>query len=121
MSKSARISSVLFLIAVYCFAISIVSSPEKFGIKEKISHTAQHISAAEIGMFFKTLQLKKLNDVVDVIHTVSLKKSLNKFSLITKTIHQLIGASYAQYRYISRDYLISLKKSSLIFPFHYHW
>lgn len=121
MKKSFRLSGVLFLITIYCFAITVISLPVKFGTSNSQSEKEQYLYSASTDFHVNTSQLEKLIDSIYNLHTLSLKKSVNEFCLIVKTVEQLIRTEYVQYFKFSTNFLIEYKKSKLIFPFHYFW
>mgnify|MGYP006969407204 CR=1 FL=1 len=90
MKKTVRILSVIFLLAVYCFAVSIVNSSIKFGVKDSASEKEQYLYTISTNLHFNSFQLEKLVDGICNLHTLNLKKSVNEFCSIIKTVEQLI-------------------------------
>jgi hypothetical protein len=123
MKGSVRIMGVVFLTAIYCYAMGVVTesythpgnphqpaSPEKKLIAEFSSKQLCHTAQTE-------------NDASDTNHLSApgYKNPLAGFGALAKAKELLLEASFSRYSSFAMNILIKYRKSDIVFPFHYFW
>jgi hypothetical protein len=121
--NSIRILGVVFLTAIYCFAIGVVTKSlahSDFNINSTTSQE-QYFSDFSTKLFCHTSQSESsVNNYINQ-PVPSFKNPFNGLWAIAKTTEQLFETAFSQYTNISRNFLIQHRKSDIIFPFHYFW
>lgn len=123
MKSSFRILSVVFLTAIYCFAIGVVTKSLAHSDFNNNSTTSQeqYFSDFSTKLFCHTSQSESsVNNYINQ-PVPSFKNPLNGLWAIAKITEQLFETAFSQYSNISRNFLIQHRKSDIIFPFHYFW
>jgi preprotein translocase subunit SecG len=121
--KSFRILGVTVLTAIYCFAISIVTAPAIHGQIQNTKKTEQekYFSDATSNLFFHTSGSESfVNSFTSFLTPVFKNTSVDLWAIVN-TKELLFEAKYSQYTLFSGNFLISYRKSVIIFPFHYFW
>jgi len=121
--NSIRILSVVFLTAIYCFAIGVVTKSLAHSDFNSNSTTSQeqYFSDFSTKLFCHTSQSESsVNNYINQ-PVPSFKNPFNGLWAISKTTEQLFETAFSQYTNISRNFLIQDRKSDIIFPFHYFW
>jgi len=121
--SSIRILSVVFLTAIYCFAIGVVTKSLAHSDFHSNTTTSQeqYFSDFSTKLFCHTSQSESsVNNYINQ-PVPSFKNPFNGLWTITKTTEQLFETAFSQYTNISRNFLIQHRKTDIIFPFHYFW
>jgi hypothetical protein len=121
--NSIRILSIVFLTAIYCFAIGIVTKSLANSDFQNNSTTSQeqYFSDFSTNLFCHTPQSESSVTNYNNLPAPNFKNSFSGFLAITKTTEQLFETAFSQYTNISRNFLIHHRKTDIIFPFHYFW
>jgi len=121
--NSIRIFSAGFLIAIYCFAIGVVTKSlvnSDFHSNSATLHE-QYFSDFSTKLFCLTSQPESsVNNYINQL-VPSYKNPFNGFWAIPKITEQLFETAFSLYTNISKNFLIQHRKSDIIFPFHYFW
>lgn len=117
--SSNRILSVVFLIAIYCFAISVITKSFAHSDFQNKQTSSQEkiISDFSTKLFCQTSQSESSVNNFNNLPTPNFKNSFT----VVKVTEQLFETEFSQYTFFSRNILTSYRKSDLIFPFHYFW
>lgn len=123
MKSNIKTLNVVFLTAIYCFAIVFVAKTVAHFDFKDISTSSQEKITSDFStkLFCHTSQSESSVNNINNLPTPNLKKPFNGLWVITKTIEQLFETAFSQYTNISRNFLIQHRKSDIIFPFHYFW
>ena len=123
MKSSIRILSVVFLTAIYCFTIGVVTKSFAHSDFKNYPTSSQEkiISDFSIKLFCHTSQSESSVNNLNNLPAPNLKNSFTEFWGIVKATEQLIESEFSQYISNSRKILINHRKSDIIFPFHYFW
>jgi hypothetical protein len=121
--SSFRILSVVFLTAIYCFAIGVVTKSFAHSDFKDYPTSSQEkiISDFSTKLFCHTSQSESSVNNINNLPAPSFKNPFNGLWAITKTTEQLFETAFSQYTNISRNFLIQHRKTDIIFPFHYFW
>lgn len=120
MKSSVRISSVLLLTAIYCFTIGIVTKPLVYSAIQTTNHEKYFPSISTI-LFLHTPKTESSVNNFNNFPAPGIKNLYDGLWALTKTTEQFYEAAFTQYTGFSRNFLIQLQKTSIIFPFHYFW
>lgn len=121
--NSIRKLGVLVLTAIYCFAIGVVTAPVIHSQNQSTKKTAQEKYFSDItsNLFFHTSPSESsVNSYTSFIAPV-FKNSSVSLGAIESAKELLFEAKFSQYTILSESFLISYRKSDIIFPFHYFW
>jgi hypothetical protein len=121
--NNIRILSVVLLIAIYCFAMGVVTKPLTHSIFHSNTTTSQeqYFSDFSTKLFCHTSPSESLVNNYINQPVPSFKNPFNGLWAIAKTTEQLFETAFSQYTNISRNFLIQHRKTDIIFPFHYFW
>jgi hypothetical protein len=122
-NNSIRILGVVFLTAIYSFAIGVVTKSLAHSDFNINSTTSQEQCFSEFSIKFFCHTSKFESSVNNYINQTvpCFKNPFNGLWAIAKTTEQLFEIAFSQYTNISRNFLIEYRKSDIIFPFHYFW
>jgi len=125
LKKSLKIIGLSGILLLYCFVISIYSgiafnSDPTFS-KHSSSEKDVYKAIISASTFFHTAETEIAVAVCNSFRPASLKNNFSGFSSLAKTTQQLFSASFLQYKSYSKNWFVGLKKTALIFPFHYFW
>ena len=123
MKSSIRILNMVFLTAIYCFAIGAVSnsyaysdfSNNQTSSEEKIS------SNFSSTLFYHTSQSESSLNSFNNLPVPNFKNSFTGLWAIINASEQLFQTNFVQYSTFSRNLLIRHRKSDIIFQFNYFW
>lgn len=122
MRNRVKIASVVFLVAIYCFAMGAVTEARasvdlntRSAVKEKvISELSQNLYGHHV-----TSEIT-VGNVVQ-LPSENAKNTLPLFVVPFKACKQRFEAQFSQYVSSSNNVLIHYRKSDFIYPFHYFW
>lgn len=123
MKSRSRILSVVFLTAIYCFAIGVVTKSVAHSNFQSNSFASQELYFSDFStkLFCHTSQSESsVNNNINQ-PVPSFKNSFKGLLALAKTKELLFESVFSQYNNISRNFLIQYRKSDIIFPFHYFW
>ncbi len=123
MKNDIRKSSVLLLIAIYCFAVgNITKSISHYNIQNPQT-TQQQESFATVSTNLLCLASQSETSISNVndFPSPSFKNSFNSLWIINKTVEQSFERAFSQYTFIYRNFLVRSRKANIIFPFHCFW
>jgi hypothetical protein len=115
----------LIVLSLYCFAISLysgiaVAKHEAFS-KPVSAEQPAYQKAIAAGSFLHTNQSEISGVTCNIGQPAPLKNTHNEIITGFKAIEQLFANQFSQYRFYSKNLLVPLHKTALIFPFHYFW
>jgi hypothetical protein len=123
MKNSFRIFSVFFLLAIYCFAVSIASNlpTDSTLTNHQSSEQKQYFASSSANLFYHTEQQAECS--INNFERLSFPdfKDYKSSSLIIKASAQLFKTELLPYYNFSKTFLIKYRKTDIIFPFHYFW
>ena len=124
MKKNVKLISVILLTALYCLAMGAVT-------QSLVTYTADNTGTSnEVQLsynksnnsFFQTLQTENTIDIPSNTNVPSdFKNPFQNFLSPTIAIAQTTEVLYSKHINTSLNFLIQLKKSSLLYPFHFFW
>lgn len=124
MKKSARIFLILTLFAFYGYAVSLCNSNNfnnHFPFSPSRFPTQSYDSLKYSNLFCHIAQTESSILVFRNIPQDSLKKSFNEFSGCFKNIQHLFINIFSQYQFYSKNLIVRLQNTDIIFPFHFFW
>ena len=123
MKRTGSYLFVIFLIAVYCFAIGVVTKTlVRFDIQTTPTNEQEEcFSTFSISLFNHTSQSESSVTSFSNLPAPSFKNPFNEFGVICRTTQQLLETEFSQYTIIAINFLILYRKTDIIFPFHYFW
>jgi hypothetical protein len=123
MNKRNRILSAVFLTAIYCFAIGIVSQSFSYSDNSLKQTSANEKFILEISteLFCHTSQTLNYLNSFNNLFAPNYDNTYIGLWKIEKVNEQLIETELSQYISFSNNILIKNRKSDLIYPFHYFW
>lgn len=123
MKNKIKNTSIVLLIAIYCFALGIAT-------ESAIHYDFQNQPRAEQENFFSTIStnlfchtsqsensIKNFNDFPSPRFT----DSYNSLWAVNKTTEHFLEIVFLQYNFFSKNLLIRFRKNNIIFPFHCFW
>ncbi|WP_428664360.1 hypothetical protein [Runella sp.] len=125
MKKTFRIIALLTISALYCFAVSLYSS-NGLGADSAFSKLtgaqSKHSSSLQLSNLLctpaqATISITAFQNTPPPPH----KNPFNEFSAWVKTAEHLFFSTFSQYSFYSKNVLVRLQRTDLIFPFHYFW
>lgn len=118
-----KILSVVFLTAIYCFAIGVVTqSLAHANFKDKSASSQEKIiSEISSKLFYHTSQTESSLNSFNIFSFKNFKNPFIVFSPLVINTEELFCSEFSQYFSFSRNILIKYRKSDMIFPFHYFW
>ncbi len=123
MKSNLRSISVVFLTAIYCFSLGIVTKSFAHSDFQHESTVSQEKFIADLSLkqFCHTSQSESSINNYNKLPTPNFKNLFTGFWGIIKSSEQFFDAEFSQYKIFSRNNLINYRKSDIIFPFHYFW
>lgn len=120
MKNSIRILGATVLLAIYCFAISVVTTSLSRSQFQKIDQD-KYFSNVTSNLYFHTSPSESsVNNFTNFASPV-FKNVYTGLWAIVKAIEHVSEAEFSQYTITSGNFLINYRKSDIIFPFHYFW
>ncbi len=120
MKNNVRIAGILSLTLIYCFAICMMTNSlahsDFYG--KSASSQEQNFSTT---LFCQTTQAENTVNNDNNLPGPGFKSPNGNQGLLTKTIEQIFERTYAHYTDISINFLIELRKTDFLFPFHYFY
>ncbi|MDD4575966.1 MAG: hypothetical protein PHI36_06020 [Bacteroidales bacterium] len=123
MKNKIKNTSIVLLIAIYCFAMGIAT-------KSAIHSDFKNPPRAEQETFFSTIStnlfchtsqsensINNINDFPSPRYT----DSYNSIWAVNKTTEHFLDIAFLQYDFFSKNLLIRFQKNNIIFPFHCFW
>lgn len=118
-----KIPGLLFIIALYCYAIGITHSNTinsiSFGRQLTTESNNHYFSTATDHLLSHTLNSESWSNPYSNTTPTALKISFTGYSLIEKETEHLQFNTISQFFYHSKSFLIRFRKTDIIFPFHY--
>jgi len=123
MKNNFRFVSIVFLTAIYCFAIGVVTKKLTYSDFYDNSATSQEkiFSDTSTIFFCHTNQSESLVNNYNNLFSLNFKNSFSSIWVISKITEKIFETAFSQYTNISRNFLIQHRKTDIIFPFHYFW
>lgn len=123
MFKTAKNAGIITVIAIYCFALGLISfTPNRAKAFVGSNQTSQkNYTSVTESIFCHNLQTDRQNYAAHKHSEQSIKNSFNGAACIAKATEIYYNLAYVQYICKARSFLINYRKADLIFPFHYFW
>ncbi|MDD4149768.1 MAG: hypothetical protein PHE33_07050 [Bacteroidales bacterium] len=123
MKNDIRKSSVLVLIAIYCFAIGIVTTSINHYDVQTAQTTEQEkfLSTVSVNLYCHTTQLESSVSNLNDLPSPNFKNPFKNLWAFNKTVEQFFELAFTQYEFFSINLLIRYRKTNIIFPFHCFW
>jgi hypothetical protein len=121
--SSIKILSVIILIAFYGYSICVINEyPAITGDNDNPKSDMEfYFSNISTKLFCYILQKESSGNNYNNISASNIKFLFNNPLAVTKTTKQIFDSEFIQYTHISRNLLIQLQKTIIIFPFNYFW
>jgi len=117
-----RISGVVVLIAIYCFALAIATTGSRTSAHSYTdSSNNNYFSVASSGLFNHTAPT---DSAAGSFNYASLPVFKNPFGVLLAVVcdHEFIlAAEFDSYKLFETGLLVNTRKANHIFPFHYFW
>jgi hypothetical protein len=116
---------VLVVLTLYCFVVSVYSgitigNADGF-FKPVSAQQTGYKKAIAAGSFFHTTQSEIAGSIIHTGKPAPLKNNRDEIIAGLKVAEQFFSHRFLQYNLYSKNLLIHLQKTALIFPFHYFW
>ena len=123
MKNGIKKLSMVFLMAVYCFAIGAVTTSFDSSNIQNHSTSSQktYISDFSTTLFCHTAESEVSVTNFNNLPVPNFKNPFVGFWSVIKTREGFLEMVFTQYTAISRNVLVKYRKSDIIFPFHYFW
>ena len=123
MKNDIRKSSVLVLIAIYCFAIGVFTiSINHYDVQTaKTTEQEKFLSTVSVNLYCHTTQLESSVSNLNDFPSPSFKNPFKNLWAFNKTVEQFFELAFTQYEFFSINLLIRYRKTNIIFPFHCFW
>ncbi|MEO6904457.1 MAG: hypothetical protein ABI315_15060 [Bacteroidia bacterium] len=124
MRKVLKLTFILTTFALYGFVISLCSSNALMGsasLSESNSQTEYYNSLISSNLLYHISQTENSISVFRHSPPHSLKKPFNDFSSNLKTAERLYVHTFLQYQFYSKNVLVRLQSTDIIYPFHSFW
>jgi hypothetical protein len=121
--SNARILSALFLTAVYCFAMVVVtgSYAHPANPHQPISSKKKLIAEFSTKQLWHTTPSESSVNYVNNLPSPNSKNPCAEPWAVVNATERLFETAFAQYTSCSGKTLINHRKSDIIFPHHYFW
>ena len=125
MKKYSKISSLLHILVLYCFVVSLYSnnvSASHNALNE--NHTSSNqgsFSMIPADLFCQSTQTETFVRGLSNHPVTSLKNQLNVFLACTKAAELAHISGYSKYLYYAKNKISWFRPVDIIFPFHYFW
>ncbi|WP_235291803.1 hypothetical protein [Portibacter lacus] len=123
MNTKNRIRTVLFLTAIYCYAIGIVANSQfNNNFKENLNHeSGSYFSLVSSGLFVHNSSSENSLSSLKSFSKPSINNP-NGFNLIENNrSEQSYEIEYLRNHHHSISYLLNNRKAEIIYPFHFFW
>ena len=121
MKKALKHSGLILLTAIYCFALSLVGNSSyhngfdgNFGNKEQ-----KYSLNASSNIFWHTSETSVNSQ--SKIPVVGFKNLIDDYNTIITSKGQFLKTCFSHFERSSISFLINLRNSELLFPFHTFW
>ena len=123
MKNDIKKTSVLVLIAIYCFAIGVFTTSINHYDVQTAQTTEQEkfLSTVSVNLYCHTTQLESSVSNLNDFSSPSFKNSFKNLWAFNKTVEQFFEFAFTQYEFFSINLLIRYRKTNIIFPFHCFW
>ena len=113
----------ILLTILYSFSIIGVNASSQHWEFENASEQAKASYQGAISSTFLFTSSESENAVIELENSSpnSIEDPFKNSSSVTTVTEQLILNVYTQYKVLSRNFLIKIRKKDLIFPSHYFW
>ncbi|WP_301930070.1 hypothetical protein [Ferruginibacter sp.] len=116
---------ILSALTLYCFVVIVYSgiaigNADAF-LKPVSAEQPGCKKAVAAASFFHTTQSDISGAIVNACKTAPFKNTHDEILSGLKAAEQLFSQRFLQYNLYSKNCLIRLQKTALIFPFHYFW
>jgi hypothetical protein len=116
---------VVLVLTLYCFVVSVYSGIAMGNTSTLLTSSATkqtgYKKPVAAGSFFHTTQSEIAGTIVHTGNTAPLKNTHSELFAGLKIAEQLFSNQFLQYNLYSKNCLIQLQTTALIFPFHYFW
>ncbi|MEO6357230.1 MAG: hypothetical protein ABIU77_02700 [Ferruginibacter sp.] len=125
MKNGLKNIGLLVVLMLYCFVVSLYSglaigSTEIF-MKPVAGEQAGYKKTVAPDSFFHTTQSEIAGIIVYTGKTAPLKNNHYDIATGLKAAEQVFSHQLLHYKLCSKNWLLHLQKTALIFPFHYFW
>ena len=123
MKNGIKKLSMMFLTAVYCFAIGAVATSFVASNFQNHSRSSQktYISDFSATLFCHTAESEISLTDFNNLPVPNFKNPFVGIWSVVKTREGFLEMVFTQYTSIFRNVLVKYRKSDIIFPFHYFW
>ncbi len=123
MKNTVRVLVVIFLAAIYCFAIAVVPKTVLYsGFQGSLNAEKEgYFTAVSTVLYSHTAPSESSVNHLNNLPAPSFKNPFDKLWTITKSSERLLVSGFSQYIIFSTNFLIHYRKADVIFPFHYFW
>lgn len=124
MKKTLKLSFILTTFVLYGFVISLYNGSALTGNSSFLQPDFQseyYNSSTYSNLLYHTVQSESSTLIFRQTPTQSLKNFYNGFTASLKNIQQLFINTFSQYHFYSKNLLIRLQNTDIIFPFHSFW
>jgi len=123
--KSLRITGLISIALLYCFAIGLYSGVVYAGNGSFLTqdgHAEKKYSNPVFAKHFQhTIQSENAVTVCSYSNPASVKSTWKEFSAANIAAEHVYVHTFSRYNFFSRKLLVRLQNTDLIFPFHYFW
>jgi len=121
--NQVRIFNVLLLVALYLVAIGVSANSHASSAQQNSSQGQQQssFSTTNAAVLYHTSQIEIAGVNTVVLASKNFKPQLEKLWALAIASETLFTTEQTQYAVFSSNLLINIRKSDLIFPFHYFW
>jgi capsule polysaccharide modification protein KpsS len=118
-----RILGVIFLAAIYCFAIAVVPKTVLYsGFQGSLNAEKEgYFTAVSTTLYSHTAPSESKVNHVNNLPAPSFKNPFDELWTNVKASERLLVSGFSQYINFSTNFLILYRKADVIFPFHYFW
>jgi len=111
------------LTMIYCYAIIFIAGPPAFGYLQNnpYARNAEFFEVTSIKISYHTSQSESLVNSFTNFSAPTFKIQGKEYSALSNALRQLFATEFSQYIFLSKNLLVELHKTQIIFPFHYFW
>lgn len=123
MNRNINILSVIFLTAIYAFALGYASQSFAHSYNKDYSSSSEEKFITDLSskLFCHTSQFDGSVIQFNNLPSSFLKKSFGTIWIHSQAKEQIFESVFAQYKNASLNFLVQHRKKDIIFPFHYFW
>jgi len=118
--KIIRISGILFLTALYCFALGIGAEPLTYS-DIQTNNQEKYDSTISSFLAVHTSQTESSVNNLNDFPAPGVKNLFDDLWAINKVTEQLNNTIFSNYTGISINILVNSRKADTLFPSHYFW